>query len=251
MQMLELSTSDIFGSYSSGEQYKCWVFSGGNRYLVKLNTNYKESSKEFSAYRLATAFRLNCVGYKEIQVKFKGNIRKACICKSYLREGENSISLWDAIGNRFVLKRGESAKSLFDRVVKSTSIILGINETELSSYLKTILTFDYIICNTDRHLNNISFIESNGVYRFAPIYDNGKSFLNTDGILTDSDLISRSNKYKSKPFSSNPKSNIIDKDYSKLLVKEWLEHSGCLDRHIVNKGHLKIIRYRINKLLNL
>lgn len=251
MQMLELSTSNVFGSYSLGEQYKCWISISGVKHLIKINTNYRESSKEVTAYKLAKAFGIPCVEYKEIQVKFMGSIRNACICKSYLRDGENNISLWGSLGNRFTLKKGESAVSLFDKVIKSTSYRLGISERCLVDYIKTILTFDYIICNTDRHLNNISFIENNGIYRFAPIYDNGKSFLNTDGVLTDSDLISRSNKYKSKPFSSNPKSNIIDKDYSKLLVNKWLEHSGCLDRHIVNKGHLKIIKYRINKLLTL
>ena len=251
MQMLELSTSNVFGSYSLGEQYKCWISISGVKHLIKINTNYRESSKEVTAYKLAKAFGIPCVEYKEIQVKFMGSIRNTCICKSYLRDGENNISLWGSLGNRFTTKRGESAISLFERVVKSTSYRLEISERSLADYIKTILTFDYIICNTDRHLNNISFIENNGSYRFAPIYDNGKSFLNTDGVLTDSDLISRSNKYKSKPFSSNPKSNIIDKEYSKILVNKWLEHSGCLDKHIVNKGHLKIIKYRINKLLNL
>lgn len=251
MQMLELSTSDVFGSYSLGEQYKCWINISGVKHLIKINTNYRESSKEVTAYKLAKAFGISCVEYREIQVKFVGSVRNACICRSYLRNGENSISLWGSLGNRFTTKRGESAISLFEKVVKSTSYRLGINERSLADYIKIILTFDYIICNIDRHLNNISFIENNGIYRFAPIYDNGKSFLNTDGVLTDSDLISRSNKYKSKPFSSNPKSNIIDKEYSKILVNKWLEHSGCLDKHIVNKGHLKIIKYRINKLLNL
>ena len=118
-------------------------------------------------------------------------------------------------------------------------------------YIKTIITFDYIICNTDRHLNNISFIENNGVYRFAPIYDNGRSFLGTDSTLTDCELINKSNKYKSKPFSSNPKSNLIDIEFSKNLVKQWLNSAGNLDNVLTNKGHLKIVKYRINKLLSL
>ena len=155
------------------------------------------------------------------------------------------------MGNRFTIKKGESASSLFNRVVYAVSIRLRLDKGNLSRYLKNILTFDYIICNTDRHLNNISFIENNGVYRFAPIYDNGKSFLGTDAVLNDSDLIARSNKYKSKPFSSNPKSNLIDIEFSKNLVKQWLNNAGNLDNVLTNKGHLKIVKYRINKLLSL
>lgn len=251
MQTLELNTSNIFGSYSSGEQYKGWVSLNGARYLVKVNTHCRESLKEVSAYRLAKAFGIPCVEYKDINIKFKGSDRNACICKSYLRENENDISVWKALGNRFSIKKGESASSLFDRVTNDVSYRLRLDKDNLSRYLKNILTFDYIICNTDRHLNNISFIENNGVYRFAPIYDNGKSFLSTDAVLTDSDLIARSNKYKSKPFSSNPKSNLIDIEFSKNLVKQWLNNAGNLDNVLTNKGHLKIVKYRINKLLSL
>ena len=84
MQTLELNTSNIFGSYSSGEQYKGWIDFVGVKYLVKVNTHLRESLKEVSAYRIAKAFGLNCVEYKEIAVKLSGVDRKACICRSYL-----------------------------------------------------------------------------------------------------------------------------------------------------------------------
>ena len=251
MQTLELSSSKAFGSYSAGEQYKCWVNINNTAYLVKVNTHSREASKEVSAYRLAKSFGIPCVEYKEIAVKLSGVDRKACICKSYLGENENDISVWKALGNRFQVKKNEPARDLFDRVINSLSIALRIDKTNLEVYIKTILTFDYIICNTDRHLNNVNFIGNNGVYRFAPIYDNGKSFLSTDAILTDSDLIARSNKYKSKPFSSNPKSNLIDIEFSKNLVRQWIKNAGNLDNVLTNKGHLKIVKYRINKLLSL
>lgn len=251
MQTLELSSSKTFGSYSSGEQYKSWVKIDNIAYLVKVNTHNRESSKEVSVYRLAKVFRIPCVEYKEITVKLSGVDRKACICRSYLGENENDISVWKALGNRLQVKKNESAKDLFNRVVECLSAKLKIEKLSLENYIKIIMAFDYIICNTDRHLNNISFIGNNGVYRLAPIYDNGKSFLSTDAVLTDSDLTARSNKYKSKPFSSNPKSNLIDIEFSKYLVKQWLNNAGNLDNVLTNKGHLKIVKYRINKLLSL
>ena len=63
--------------------------------------------------------------------------------------------------------------------------------------------------------------------------------------------LARSNKYKSKPFSSNPKSNLVDIEFSKYLVRQWLSNAGNLDNVLTNKGHLKIVKYRINKLLGL
>ena len=182
MQTLELNTSNIFGSYSSGEQYKGWIDVNGAKYLVKVNTHYREASKEISAYRLAKAFGLDCVEYKDVNIKFKGLDRNACICRSYLGENENDISVWKALGNRFNIKKGESASSLFNRAVSDVSNRLRIDKDSLSRYIKSILTFDYIICNTDRHLNNISFIENNGVYRFAPIYDNVSACNSADSL---------------------------------------------------------------------
>lgn len=251
MQTLELSSSKAFGSYSAGEQIKCWVKIDNIAYLAKVNTHNREASKEVSAYRLAKAFRIPCVEYKELDVKLRSIDRKACICRSYLGNCDSDISIWKALGGRFQVKKNESARDLFNRVVESLSVKLKIDRLSLENYIKTIITFDYIICNTDRHLNNISFIENNGVYRFAPIYDNGKSFLGTDSTLTDCELINKSNKYKSKPFSSNPKSNLIDIEFSKNLVKQWLNNAGNLDNVLTNKGHLKIVKYRIDKLLSL
>lgn len=251
MQTLELSSSKAFGSYSAGEQIKCWVKIDNIAYLVKVNTHNREASKEVSAYRLAKAFGIPCVEYKEMDIKLKGVDRKACICRSYLSNGDSDISIWKVLGGRFQTKKNESAKDLFNRVVECLSVKLKIDKLSLANYIKTIMTFDYIICNTDRHLNNISLIENNGVYRFAPIYDSGKSFLGTDAVLTDSDLIARSNKYKSKPFSSNPKNNLIDIEFSKNLVRQWIRNAGNLDDVLTNKGHLKIVKYRINKLLSL
>lgn len=251
MQTLELNTSNIFGSYSSGEQYKSWVKIDNIAYLVKVNTHYREASKEVSAYKLAKAFGIPCVEYKELDIKLKRVDRKACICRSYLSNGDSDISIWKVLGGRFQTKKNESAKDLFNRVVECLSVKLKIDKLSLANYIKTIMTFDYIICNTDRHLNNISFIENNGVYRFAPIYDNGKSFLGTDAVLTDSELINKSNKYKSKPFSSNPKSNLIDIEFSKCLVRQWIKNAGNLDNVLTNKGHVKIVKHRINKMLGL
>lgn len=71
MQTLELSSSKAFGSYSAGEQIKCWVKIDNIAYLAKVNTHNREASKEVSAYRLAKAFRIPCVEYKELDVKLR------------------------------------------------------------------------------------------------------------------------------------------------------------------------------------
>ncbi len=37
------------------------------------------------------------------------------------------------------------------------------------------LIFDFIIGNTDRHHSNWAFIKNNGIFRFAPLYDNSSA----------------------------------------------------------------------------
>ena len=42
-------------------------------------------------------------------------------------------------------------------------------------YLDTMLVFDYLICNEDRHLNNFGVLKNmrDNSYRFPPLFDNG------------------------------------------------------------------------------
>ena len=68
----------------------------------------------------------------------------------------------------------ESAKYVLDFFKD----IIGL---DLSSYFSRVFTADYITLNEDRHFHNLGVIMSmNGEYRSAPIFDNGKSLLNTN-----------------------------------------------------------------------
>lgn len=91
------------------------------------------------------------------------------------------------------------------------------------------ILFDFIIANTDRHLNNFGLIENGSEILFSPMFDNGLSLLSN---LSDNELEKISEfalkKYlKSKPFSSDPKKQLklIDlKSIPNNLVKSILHH---------------------------
>ncbi len=52
-----------------------------------------------------------------------------------------------------------------------------ILDNHLEQYFYEVFLLDYLICNRDRHGANIEVLEKNGVYRLAPVFDNGLSLL--------------------------------------------------------------------------
>lgn len=255
MMILELDNYESFGTPGSGNQTKFWI----NNQLVKLDSKFRESDKEVSASKLADVFNLNHITYSKIKALYKNQNHNACICDSYLDGNiEEEISIYNLLNLYNVyITQNESSVSYFDKVIKVINIFTGISESDIKFWLLSILTFDYIICNTDRHLSNLCVIHNlyNDTYKLCPIFDNGQSFLNTNGELTNNEIEIRCRKLKFKPFSTNAKSNLIDINYAKDLVSQWESFAmlkyGSLINMPINSGHNKIIRYRINQLKNL
>lgn len=251
MGTLELDNYSRFGTSGSGNQPKFWV----NNYLVKVDSKFRESDKEVSACRLAEILGIYHARYEKIEALHNGRMCKCCISNSYLdRENESEITMYKILTLANVsIKQNDSAASFFNVAVKAVSTLTGISSSDVQKWLMQILVFDFIICNTDRHLTNICIIRnSNGKYRLGPIYDNGQSFLNTNGELTIKEIELRCRKYKSKPFSTNPKSNLIDIGIAKNLVIYWekriISTYGSISNLPINDGHKKILKYRINQL---
>ena len=52
-----------------------------------------------------------------------------------------------------------------------------IVRNRLEQYFYHIFILDYLICNRDRHGANIEVLEKKGMYRMAPVFDNGLSLM--------------------------------------------------------------------------
>ena len=119
-----------------------------------------------------------------------------------------------------------------------------------------ILVFDFIIANDDRHINNLEIICYNkGTFDIAPIFDNGHSFFRRDSVLTFTELEKFSQKHRTKPFSHNQWKNLINLNYAKELANLYKSNvetkfGSLLKIPNVSEGHSKIIKFRLNKLLN-
>lgn len=250
---MDLSEFSYFGTEGSGNQKKFWV----GTQLIKLNTKYHEAEKEYSAGVLGKAFGLNIVEYQRDTYFYKNEVYKGCVCNSFLKQYESAITLaYILSSSTFTVNMNTSSKEYFEKVVNSVCTITNIKENYVKNYLLQIMTFDYIICNSDRHLSNIEFVynKSTKQYRFAPIFDNGLSFLLKDGMQTKKQMQMDLYKFKTATFSRNPKTNLIDITIAKANCQQFVANAGGMagiDALPINEWHKYLAKYRIKELLSL
>ena len=85
--------------------------------------------------------------------------------------------------------------------------ILRVKFEKYRNEIDDMIVFDFLINNTDRHLNNFGFIcdENENILRFSPLFDNGCSLFNDiqidERFINKFDISDR--KSKSKPFRTN------------------------------------------------
>lgn len=252
--MIKLSDSlKLFGTEGSGHQKKVWITKDNQRYLIKLNSKYREALKEQDASILLKACGIDAVTYKAIKVKIYGEERNACICKSFLSNEEYTITLGKIIED-IPIDKNESAQSYMIKSVKAVQNLLNIPYDVVYKYIVTILTADYILMNPDRHLSNIEFICSSNNNKPSPLFDFGQSFLHRDGIMNNKKFISDEKSFKTLPFSGNPEKNLVDINLAKNIAISMVNALGGLenvDKLGINNYHAYVFKHRVNKLLHL
>lgn len=112
---------------------------------------------------------------------------------------------------------------------------------EYRSEIDNMIVFDFIINNTDRHLNNFGFIcdENENIIRFSPLFDNGCSLFNDISIdekfINNFDIADR--KSKSKPFRTNQYKQIKLINSTSLNINEEINVKKlCED--LLSKGYI-------------
>ena len=73
-----------------------------------------------------------------------------------------------------------SDKKRIEYLAEATAEYTGLKH--FPEYLTLLFEIDTLICNDDRHLNNIAVIERNGKYDYCPIFDNGAGLLSNTQI---------------------------------------------------------------------
>lgn len=163
---------------SQGELQKKWCISDdGRRYMIKGNhgLSYQQSLNEIFVTNLHKKQNFdNFTTYLPVKILTEGNQESlGCLSYDFCSEHIECISAWELL-QTVKIRQNES---LF-YPLKEVCISMGMSETCFRHFMDYEIMTDYLITNTDRHMNNISIMrdpDSLKILGFAPIYDSGNS----------------------------------------------------------------------------
>ena len=163
---------------SNGWLKKKWVKIDGLTYLAKAGSVplLQQPYNEVAADKLLNAFDVPHVHYKLI-IEAE---RPLCLCKNFITPDTEFVPAY-FVKDILPKSNNDSTYTHFLRC----ATYLQIPGVEL--YLQQMLSFDYLVENSDRHYGNFGFIRDVNTLKFlgpAPLFDNGTSLwcdvLNTE-----------------------------------------------------------------------
>jgi hypothetical protein len=174
-EILELPASAFSPSSSvQGELKKKWIITDGKRCLVKGNhgSNSQESLNEIVATLLhKKQGKQPFVTYNTMRF---GNTQPiCCVCESFTSDELELIPAIDIVDSR----KKNNAVSYYEHFI-AVCVAHGMAEETLRSFLEYQILTDFILTNTDRHLNNFGVLRNAKTLEFvsmAPIFDSGNS----------------------------------------------------------------------------
>ncbi len=157
-----------------GELRKKWIIAEGKRCLVKGNhgSHSQESLNEVVATLLHS--RQNSqpfVSYKPM--KMDDHSQVYCVCESFTSNTVELIPAIDVVESR----KKNHATSVYEHFIGVCGEY-GLDESITRPFLEYQILTDYILTNTDRHLNNFGVLRDTSTLKFigmAPIFDSGNS----------------------------------------------------------------------------
>lgn len=198
VNLFENDFSDLFGEYTftrntgnilqkqtrfncaatQGEVQKKWIIdNNGDRCLVKGNygESFQQSLNEIFAGSLYQQVGFsNYTEYKTTPISLEdGRTGLGCVSKCFCSSNVEAISAWEIL-QTVKFKRNESLYYPF----RSLCLQCGIQEEEFNRFIDTEIMIDFLLSNTDRHMNNISILRDPDTLKLlgmAPVYDSGNS----------------------------------------------------------------------------
>lgn len=157
-----------------GELRKKWIIVDGKRCLVKGNhgSNSQESLNEVVATLLhKKQARQPYVTYNTMGLG--DNSQMYCVCESFTSDEVELIPAIDVVDS----KKKDNAASLYEHFIQVCAEH-GLDEGITRPFLEYQIMTDFILTNTDRHLNNFGVLRDTKTLKFigmAPIFDSGNS----------------------------------------------------------------------------
>ena len=174
----EYAASSTFspGASLQGDLIKKWIILNGDRCLVKGNksTHSQQSLNEVLASMLhRKQGYINYVSYRPCKIITEGASKIGCICTDFASEDVEFIPAIDVVESK---KRPNSVSQYEHFITICTEY--GLNEDQCRAFMEYQILTDFILTNTDRHLNNFGVLRDTKTLKFkamAPIFDTGNS----------------------------------------------------------------------------
>lgn len=163
---------------SQGELQKKWcIDADGRRYMIKGNygQSYQQSLNEVFASDLHRRQGFDqYTEYTLVRLQTDGNVEGiGCMSYDFCSENIECISAWELL-QTIKTRQNESYYYPFRQVCLS----MGMKEEEFTGFFDYQIMTDYLMSNTDRHMNNIAVMRNPDTLQllgFAPIFDSGNS----------------------------------------------------------------------------
>lgn len=175
MRFLVLPANAFSPSSSlQGELRKKWIIVDGKRCLIKGNhgSNSQESLNEIVATLLhKKQSKQPFVSYSTMRLG--DNQQIYCICESFTSDEVEFIPAIDVVDS----KKKDNAVSMYDHFIHVCRE-RGLMENVVRPFLEYQILTDFVLTNTDRHLNNFGVLRNTATLAFvgmAPIFDSGNA----------------------------------------------------------------------------
>ena len=177
----ERSASDGISKLSpsvsvNGDMKKKWIIRKGGRYLLKVNPNYhsQQAVNEVIAGKLHERMGWkNYVSYEMGTIHISGREYPCSLSPMFTSVDTEFVSAYQIVAAYKV----PNDVSLYEALIRQ-AVSLGADEKEVRAFLEYMILTDFILTNTDRHLNNFGFIYDPRQHRLsgmAPLFDTGNS----------------------------------------------------------------------------
>lgn len=246
--------ANVFSPSSStqGDLIKRWIIVDGKRCLLKgnLGGNSQESLNEIVATMLhQKQGKVPYVSYSAMRLG--DNQQIYCFCESFT---SNEIELIPAI-DIVESKKEDNAVSMYEHFIHVCTKH-GMDEGTVRTFLEYQTLADFVLTNTDRHLNNFGVLRNANTLEFigmAPIFDSGNSMFWQNPRLPEysdlTDIAVNSFRNTEKRMLQLVRNKDV-LDFSKLPTEEELRAIYGMDELIPNVDSILLGYWKKIKLLD-
>ena len=159
-----------------GDLIKKWLIVDGVRCLLKGNrgANSQQSLNEVLASMLHEKQGFaNYVQYRPVKLTRSAGEQYGCICEDFASETLEFIPAIDVVDS----EKKDNAVSTYEHFIHVCTRH-GLPEQNVRGFLEYQILTDFVLTNTDRHLNNFGVLRDSRTLKFvrmAPIFDSGNS----------------------------------------------------------------------------